>query len=415
MDAKIIRRFPSGVVTPPPSKSLAHRAVLCAALAAPGGESVILNVDLSQDIAATLSGAAALGAGWRREADGVAVFAARDKSDTVDCGESGSTLRFLLPLAALGDSEVAFNCRGRLPERPLGIYEELFAKSGAAISRHGERITVRGPLRPGVFSLPGGVSSQFVSGLLLALPLLGGDSEIRLTTPLESAPYVDMTIAVMNRFGVEIERPNPGCFKIKGGQIYHPENYRVEADYSQAAYFLGAAALGCNVALAGLPDESLQGDRMILDVLRDMGARIERRGGLVRVRAERLLAVEVDARDIPDLVPPIAALCCFCEGESRIVNAARLRLKESDRLRAISVGLKNLGADIKEREDGLVITGTGRLRGGEVDSCGDHRIAMSLALAAIGCDGPVTLTGAESVNKSYPAFWRDFEKEERNG
>jgi 3-phosphoshikimate 1-carboxyvinyltransferase len=252
------------------------------------------------------------------------------------------------------------------------------------------------------------VSSQFVSGLLLALPLLDGDSELRLTTPLESRRYVDMTIDVMRRFGVRVESGD-SLYTISGGQRYRSTSYRVEADYSQAAFFLAASALGRDVEVSGLAPDSLQGDSAILRVLREMGAEILWRDGTISVRAGRLCAVTVDAREIPDLVPPIAALCCFCEGASRVVNAGRLRLKESDRLQALSTELRKLGADIEESEESLSIRGAERLRGGVVDAWGDHRIAMSMAVAAIRCDGPVSLSGWRSVNKSYPGFWLDFE------
>jgi len=450
---KTIRRFPGGVVAPPPSKSLSHRAVICAALAAresgaigggiaqcgadngntdsngPNGrgrESVIYNLGASEDVEATLEGIKALGVCWERggtENACLRVFHRGGVPDTVsnrrggedepiDCAESGSTLRFLIPVFALEKREVCFSGRGRLLERPLDVYRTAFAEAGAELAKEPDRVRVRGPLRSGVFTIPGDVSSQFVSGLLFALPLLDGDSEIRLSSPLESRGYAELTVDVMERFGVRVQAPDEYRFLISGGQRYRPAEYEVEADYSQAAYFLAAAALGRDVWCSGLNPDSRQGDRAILRVLEEMGAGIVRKDDLVSVRARRLKAVNVDAREIPDLVPPIAALCCFCEGASRIENAGRLRLKESDRLKAMTSELSKLGASVIEKEDGLIIEGSGSLRGGRVDAWNDHRIAMSMALAAIRCEGPVELSGWRSVSKSYPGFWDDFERDE---
>ena len=404
---KAIKLFPRGIVTPPPSKSLSHRAVICAALA--GGGSEIKNLGQSEDIDATLNGVHALGLTGNERG------ASRGPGHTriVDCGESGSTLRFLIPIAALDGLPTIFKGRGRLLDRPLDAYADIFASAGATFRRVEDGILVRGPLRNGSYSLAGGVSSQFVSGLLFALPLLSGDSEIRLSTPLESGGYADMTVNVMRRFGVEASAEG-SVYTVKGGQRYRPASYTVEADYSQAAFFLAASALGCDVRVAGLDPNSIQGDRAILAILEEMGAVIAWDGPdggerAVSVRAGRMSPIVMDARDTPDLVPPVAVLCCFCDGVSGIVNAGRLRLKESDRLKALASELKKLGANVMESEDSLTITGGGGLRGGRVDAWGDHRVAMAMAVAAVRCDGPVYLSGANSVRKSYPGFWRDFE------
>jgi 3-phosphoshikimate 1-carboxyvinyltransferase len=329
----------------------------------------------------------------------------------INCVESGSTLRFLIPVAALSDRETVFKGKGRLLVRPMGAYDSVFAGTKTRFSHTQREIRVRGPLRGGLFRLPGDVSSQFVSGLLFALPLVEEDSEIRLESPLESRQYAEMTVDVMRRFGVEV---NVGeqSFKLRGGQRYEPSEYTMETDYSQAAYFLGAAALGLDVRCAGLREDSRQGDKAILRILWEMGATITREDGVVSVHAERLLPVTVDARENPDLIPPVAALCCYCEGTSRIVNAGRLRLKESDRLRALTEELGKLGARIKETADSLEIRGAPRLRGGRADAHHDHRIAMAVALAAIRCAEEVSLIGWHNVGKSYPNFWDDFEKKD---
>ncbi|MDR2296304.1 MAG: 3-phosphoshikimate 1-carboxyvinyltransferase [Clostridiales Family XIII bacterium] len=409
-EARVIKLFPSGVITPPPSKSLCHRAVICAALAR--GESTIRNVALSEDTEATLRGVASLGAEWRLS-DGVLRVrgGGERRADLINCVESGSTLRFLIPVAALSDRETVFKGKGRLLIRPMGAYSVAFAGTAVRFSHTKREIRIRGPLRGGLFRLPGDVSSQFVSGLLFALPLTEDDSEIRLESPLESRQYAEMTMDVMRRFGVEASA-DALAFRMRGGQRYRPSEYTVEADYSQAAYFLGAAALGLDVKCAGLNDKSKQGDKAILRILTEMGATITQKDGIVSVRAGRLSPVTVDARENPDLIPPVAALCCYCEGTSRIVNAGRLRLKESDRLRALAEELGALGARIKETRDTLVIEGARTLRGGRADAHHDHRIAMSVALAAIRCTEEVSLIGWHNVGKSYPDFWNDFEKEE---
>ncbi|MDR1192927.1 MAG: 3-phosphoshikimate 1-carboxyvinyltransferase [Peptococcaceae bacterium] len=415
--AKIIGRFPAGIVTVPPSKSLCHRAILCGALAA--GDSAIRGVVLSEDIRATLAGVGALGGSWRLAGDVLRLRGGQPATGgRIDCGESGSTLRFLIPLAGLSGRETVFTGRGRLLARPLGVYEALFADRGLAFAWDQREVRLRGPLRAGVYEVPGDISSQFVSGLLLALPLADGDSEIQLTTPLESRRYVDLTLDVTRAFGVTVEEKANG-YLIRGGQRYRPADYEVEGDYSQAAFFLAAGALGRDTLCAGLRPDSRQGDRAILSVLAAMGASVEWRDGLLGARpgrgdrGGRLKAVTVDAREIPDLVPPIAALCCFGEGTSRIINAGRLRFKESDRLAALVAALSGLGGRIGAGPDSLIIEGQPSLPGGRADAAGDHRIAMAVALAAIGCAGAVALEGWRSVDKSYPDFWRDFEKSEK--
>jgi 3-phosphoshikimate 1-carboxyvinyltransferase len=404
MSEMLIDKFPSGIITPPPSKSLSHRALICAALA--GGEAAIdriENMGVSQDISATRNAVLRVISG--------------ENGEPIDCGESGSTLRFLIPVAAALGAEWRMTGGGRLLERPLFVYEELFRESGSELLHDGNEIRFRGQLTAGRFALRGDVSSQFVSGLLLALPLLDGDSEIMLTTPLESSAYADMTISVMRFYGVSAEKTNGGYF-VSGRQRYRlpdsGECYRVEADYSQAAFFLGAAALGCDIAVSGLNPDSLQGDRRIIEILRDMGADVHIDGGLAWVGPEhpRLKGITLDISEIPDLAPPIAALAALAEGRTWIKNASRLRIKESDRISATVEMLGALGADVREEVDALELQGRERLRGGRSCAQNDHRIAMAAALAAIGCDNPVLLEGSEAVNKSYPDFWRDWKKSE---
>lgn len=400
-----------GSVAAPPSKSLAHRAIIAAALA--DGESRIHNIAQSADILATLRCMRALGAKCRVNAKtGTAVVAqkkARPKGPlTLDCGESGSTLRFLIPLALLHGAPVTFVGHGRLMQRPLGPYFEIFREKGIRAAAKDGSLTVEGSLPAGRYRLPGDVSSQFVSGLLFALPLLQGDSEIVLTSPLESKGYVDMTIEVLRQFGIRVENRGYRGIRIAGGQRYRAQDYTVEGDYSQAAFFLVAGALGCDVRCTGLRPDSLQGDKAILELIRQTGALVEQPAeGCFQARRTAVMhGIRADVREIPDLVPILAVLCAFCPGESRIEGAARLRIKESDRLSAITHELRQMGADITEGSDSLLIRGRDMLCACTTSAWNDHRIAMALAIAACRVEGEVLITGAqEAVKKSYPDFF----------
>jgi len=411
---RAVNGIKDGTITPPPSKSLTHRAFVCAALA--DGESRIDNALYSGDTSATMDCLSALGA--RFTADGGSLkatggFRAPETDKPLDCGSSASALRFLIPVASAFDKPVAFKCSEQLYRRPLGPYAGLIGQDlSIAASGDGPAfgfITTKGGMKSGKYHMPGDVSSQFISGLMFALPLLDGDSEIVLTTGLESKPYVDMTVDVLARFGITINAAGNGAFFIKGGQRYRPACYAVENDYSQAAFFLCAAALGAGVKCNALNPEGAQGDKYILNILKQAGANVGfGANGIVSVTGSNLKAIEADARQIPDLIPPVTVLCCFCEGTSRVINAGRLRLKESDRLRALASEFGRLGAKIKENADSLEITGVKQLKGGYADSHGDHRIAMALAAAAVRCESPVVINGWECVDKSYPQFWDHF-------
>ncbi len=392
----------TGAITPPPSKSQAHRLLIAAALAE--GTSHISNVAFSQDITATLECMKALGA--QAEADGSAVTLTGIGSRRtpyspcmcgaihLDCGESGSTLRFLIPVALAVAGGAFFTGRGRLLARPQKPYADLFAEKGIFFAHEAQAITAGGVLTPGSYELPGDVSSQFVTGLLYALPLLDGDSEIVLTTPLESRGYVDMTLLALEAFGVHAEETERG-YHIPGGQVYRCSDLAVESDYSQAGFYYAAKGLGNEIEILGLNANSAQGDRCIVPYYEQLCGTGD---------------VELDVSQCPDLVPALAAHAALRAGETtRIVNAARLRIKESDRLAAVTAELNKLGARVEEHPDSLTIRGVDTLHGGTVDAHNDHRIAMMLAVAATRADGPVTITGAESVKKSYPNFWEDYE------
>ena len=369
-----------GAITPPPSKSQAHRLLIAAALA--DGESRIEHLADSQDIQATRRCMAAL------KAPG-------EDLPVLDCGESGSTLRFLIPVALALRGGGRFTGRGRLMERPQKPYFDLFDEKGIAYRQEDGVLTVQGRLTPGTFALPGDVSSQFVTGLLYALPLLEGDSRITLTTPLESRGYVDMTLEALERFGIRAECPDGRTLRVPGGQTYRPCRAAVESDYSQAAFYYAANGLGGQVEILGLNPRSAQGDRCIVPYHMQLCGPGE---------------AELDVSQCPDLVPPLAAHAALRQGITRIVNAARLRIKESDRLTAVTQVLTALGADVVEGADRLTITGQpeGLAGGVTVDSHNDHRIAMMAAIAATRCRRSVTIAGAECVAKSYPDFWKDY-------
>ena len=391
-----------GTLTPPPSKSAAHRLLIAAALA---GEGRVRGLSLSADMEATLRAVRGLGVSVRLDGD-AACFAPAPPSSSpsplpVDCGESGSTLRFLIPLYAARGIPAVFTGHGRLPERPLGVYADCLPPHGVTLSAaSGLPLTVTG-------RLPGDVSSQFITGLLFALPLCREDSRIRLTTPLESAGYVDMTLQVLRQAGIRVEPLEDGWF-IPGSQTYRPLDTAVESDWSQAAFLLAAGALGGEVTLTGLNPASAQGDREALSLFRRFGAAVEEAPGRIVCRKAPLHGIDIDAAQIPDLVPVLAVTAALADGVTHITGAARLRLKESDRLAAVADGIRRLGGRVEEGPDSLTITGVSRLAGGRAEGYNDHRIVMALSMAALGCEAPVTVTDAQSVAKSWPAFFEDY-------
>ena len=429
-----VLHFPrlNGSVRAPSSKSEAHRALIVAALAGLYGAGYHIRrvrcTDLNQDIEATVRCLSALGAGISREGEDFVVtpIARIPEQAKLDCGESGSTLRFLLPVCcALGSVEgapegftVSLVGHGRLPERPLSpLYEELVAH-GAILSPMGSNpLVVQGKLTAGDYAVDGGVSSQFISGLLFALPLLGGDSTLSVTGKIESVPYIHMTTDAISRVTGAVGGDLPR-YSIAGTDS-HPmipiENCAslVGGDWSGAAFYLTAGVLcgeGNSVTLTGLDLGSRQGDKAIVEVLRSMGGDVRKTEYGLTAFSSKLHGVRIDATQIPDLVPILAVAASVADGETVIFGASRLRLKESDRLKTVSDMISDLGGDITETTDGLIIRGVAALRGGTVDAAGDHRIAMSGAVAATVCHGDVTVIGAESVAKSYPAFWDEFER-----
>lgn len=405
-----------GNIKIPPSKSLCHRAIICAALCEK--ESIIENFIMSEDMSATIGGMMVLGANIEQikdrhnETKALKISGSYNKTgEYIDCIESGSTIRFLIPLALLDDNKITFTGSGKLTTRPLGPYKEIFENNNIKYIYENDELplTVEGILKNGEYSLKGNISSQFITGLLFTLPLLNGDSKIIITTELESKGYVDLTIDMLKKYGIKIENKNYREFLVKGNQKYINQDYTVEGDFSQAAFWIVAGIIGNGIECKNLNLQSLQGDKVILDIVRAMGGRIESDEDIVKVYKSETKGDIIDVSQCPDLVPILAVLASLSKGKTSIINAARVRIKESDRLKAISNELKKLGADIEELEDGLIINGVEKLTGGEVDSWNDHRIAMALAVASIRCENPVIISNAEAVKKSYPGFWKDFE------
>ena len=411
MNVRITKPVQGGSVRAIASKSGAHRLLICAALA--DAETFITCSDRSEDIDATARCVQTLGAEVRYERDGFAVtpLNGRDAEQyALDCGESGSTLRFMLPVCGALGLRAAFYMGGRLPERPLSpLYGEM-AAHGCTLSEPGKSpLLCDGQLNSGLFTLPGNVSSQFISGLLFALPCLAGDSVIKVTGVLESRPYLDMTLDALRLYGITV-REDDRVFRIPGGQIFRsPQNINVEGDWSNAAFWLSAGAIGKGaVACGGLNINSRQGDRAVAVLLERFGAGVVYAEDVITVSPGNLRGIDIDASNTPDLVPVLAAVAAVAQGKTVIRNAGRLRLKESDRLRAIAASLSGLGADITETEDGLAVIGKNQLAGGQTKSFGDHRIAMVAAVVSAVCEAPVEIKGAEAVNKSYPGFFYDF-------
>lgn len=394
------------------SKSHAQRALLCAALA--DRPTTYVCGALPQDVEAMLRCLSALGAEVTHGQNAVTVRPPElPRGDiTLDCGESGATLRFLLPVAAALGVSAEFVLHGRLAERPIDTLLSLLNANGCTAVKTGERITCEGRLRSGVFALPGNISSQYVSGLLFALPLMPGNSEIRLTSAPESEGYIAMTLEMLERFSVRVTKTASGWY-IPGGQQYHScGRITAEGDWSAASMFFCAGAFSAPVVYEGLPDATMQPDRRLPELLREFGAEVSFDGILWHVNPARLRGICIDAGGTPDLVPALALTATAAEGETRIFGAARLRYKESDRLRSICEVLTRLGASVRQTDDGLCIVGS-PLSGGEVDPQNDHRIAMLTGVASARCAQSVSVRRSECAAKSYPDFWRDLKQNSR--
>ena len=402
-------RTVGGNIAAPPSKSMAHRAVLCAALAK--GTSHLHHLAFSKDISATLGAAGRLCARVTTgENDAVVEGLGRflPVDAPVDCCESGSTLRFLIPLASLTGQEVTFTGRGRLMERPQSVYKTLYQQQGLRFEQGADRLTVEGALTPGEYELAGNVSSQFISGLLFALPLLDGDSTLHLIPPVESRSYIDMTRAVQAAFGVTSRWLDGNTLALPGRQHYHPCDHAVEGDYSQAAFPAVLGAVCGGVTVTGLRPDTLQGDAVILDLLHRCGAQFTRDGDAVIFAKAPLHGVDIDLADCPDLGPVLMVLGLLCEGTTVIRNAERLRLKESDRIAAMEAELRACGGVLESEGGTITVHGCAEhlhAPEGILHGHNDHRVVMSLAVLSAAAGLPLTVDDAEAIQKSWPNFF----------
>ena len=407
-----IKLFPAkinGKINIPPSKSLSHRALICASLSK--GKSVISNILLSEDIKATINALEHLGAKFEIRKSKVIVTGVnllKYDNNPIHCNESGSTLRFMIPIFSLTNKEVLFVGEKSLIKRPQTIYKQIFDDDGNTFIKTDNKIVVNGSIKSKEYFIDGTVSSQFFSGLMFSLPLLKGDSTIRVNGILESKSYINLTIKILEEFGITIREIENGYF-IPGNQTYKPSNYRVEGDYSQAAFFLVGGIINGPIEIDDLNYESIQGDKAIIDIITNMNGRtIFTENGFIAIKSDTA-GTTIDISDCPDLGPIVALLGCLSNGATTITNISRLRLKESDRVNSTVSTLNALGANIVVKDEKIIIHGKQLLQGGvTVDSYNDHRIAMMVAIAALRCKKEVVLTNSNAVNKSYPHFFEDY-------
>lgn len=397
----------SGEVTVPPSKSAAHRNIICAALT--NGESVISPACHSEDIDATISCVTALGAQIKEKNNsfyitGIDRNEIKNKAVTLDCSESGSTLRFMLPLAAALGANATFIGHGRLPDRPIDALTDILNENGVECSSNSLPLTISGILSPNEYKISGNISSQYLTGLLFAIALNGGSAT--LTTELQSSGYVDLTTRIMSDFGVQITK-NANIYTAKGN--FSPINSWIEGDWSQACFFLSAAALGGKTVLNGLDLNSTQGDKSVIELYKSFGTEIKTEQSQIIAKGKNLNAIEINCSDIPDAVPALAIVAAMAEGTTVIRGGERLRFKETDRIKTVVDGLTAMGIKVEELPDGMIITG-GKAKGGKVYGTGDHRIVMAFSVLAAYAEGPTVIEGYKAINKSYPTFFEDFKR-----
>lgn len=388
----------SGEIKIPPSKSMAHRAIICASLSK--GISKITNIDYSNDIIATIKAMESLGTKFIKTEseliiDGTETFS--KKNSFIDCNESGSTLRFLVPISIVKENKVNIVGTGFLGKRPITTFYEIFDRQNIKYTYKEDvlDLNIDGQLKPDTFKIKGNISSQFISGLLFSLPLLEGDSVIEITTHLESKSYIDLTLSMLKTFGIEVLNENYEKFIVKGNQAYKPKDYEVEGDYSQGAFFYCANFIGNEIKIIGLDENSLQGDKQCVDIINEFFENNEKE-------------ITIDANNCPDIIPVVTVAASLRKGRTIIINAGRLRIKECDRLNAIATELNKIGGKIQELEDSLIIDGVENFTGGHVSSYDDHRIAMSMAIASTRCNKELIIDNKKCVAKSYPSFWEDF-------
>ena len=411
MDVIITPNKLSGSVVIPPSKSLSHRAIIAASLAK--GKSKISNVMYSNDIKATINAMRACGAKIEEYKDYLIIEGSDviRKESVIDANESGSTIRFMIPIALVSNEEITFVGKNHLVKRPLDTFLEIFDKQGIKYERGEDYLPLKGNgcLKSGQFTVRGDISSQFITGLLYALPLLDGDSVIHISTEMESKGYIDLTIDILKMFGIEIENRNYQEYYIKGNQKYKSCDYTIEGDYSQSAFFLVANALGADIKLLAMEEKSHQGDKKIINDMNDFGFSTKFINNELVIDKKNPHSAIIDFSQSPDLGPALTVLASLVPGKSEFINAGRLRIKECDRITCMKEEINKLGGNVEELPDGMIINGVNKLQGGVVDSHNDHRVAMSLAMATLKMDGELKILNASSVSKSFPNFWEVFE------
>ena len=417
MNVKIAPKILNGVINVPASKSEAHRILICAALA--DKPTKIYNLDknnLNDDIEATVNCLEALGAGFEFEDNYVIVrpidrMLACDKPPVLDCNESGSTLRFMLPVACALYNQVEFTGKGRLPERPLNDLLSVMKSHGVNFSNDKLPFVTHGRLNSGEFKIKGDVSSQYITGLLLTMPLLNNNNKIILTSSLKSADYVNITLKVLRDFNIEV-KASANVYEAAHKEFNSPESISVGADWSSAAFYLAAGALGCDVSVGGLDINSAQGDKKILELLKTFGADVCINEDKIKINFNKLIASQIDIDATPDLLPVLAVIAAYAQGETVFYNAARLRLKESDRIKSTCEMINALGGEAEERPDALIVRGSNfnKLSGGFVNGCNDHRIVMAAAIAAVNCEHEVIISDCGAVSKSYINFFEDYKR-----
>lgn len=400
-----------GEVVIPPSKSLSHRAIIAAGLSE--GKSIISNIMYSKDIIATINAMRALGAEITEYDNYLEIVGSKVKrvSDVIDANESGSTIRFMIPIAMTIKDKCTFIGKNNLCKRPLDSFFEIFEKQNIKYKRNEDYLPleVEGALKPGSYEIRGDISSQFITGLLYALPLLNGDSVINITTPMESKGYIDLTIDILKMFGIEVINDNYEKFIVKGNQKFVAHDYMVEGDFSQSAFFLVADMLGADIKLKAMNMNSNQGDKKILNDVEDFGGKLLYSDGLLSVSADNIKNTIIDFSQSPDLGPALTVLAALANGTTKFINASRLRIKECDRITCMKEEIEKLGGAIDELPDGMIIYGVDRLKGGIVNSHNDHRVVMALAMATLKMDGDLVIENCEAITKSFPNFFDVFE------
>ena len=409
MERSVEPSYVSGRVLAPPSKSMTQRIIAAAILAE--GQSLILNPSYCDDSLAAMSIAVSLGARVEPEADKMRITGSGElREKKLNCGESGLAIRMFSPIAALYPEEIIMTGSGSLKKRPMNMIGDALNQLGVkCITTDGYLpLVIQGPIKGSYCEIDGSMSSQLLTGLLMALPLSDNDSTIKVSN-LKSKPYIDMTIGVLRDFGIKISNEEYQLFRVPGRQKYFPGSYEVESDWSGGSFLLVAGAISGNITINGLRTGSFQSDMAILKALENAGAALKISDGQIEVSKSVLKAFEFDATESPDLFPPLVALASYCNGVTKLKGAARLLHKESDRATALSEEFGKMNINVELKDDYLFVTG-GKVKGTRVSSHDDHRIAMAAAVAALGATGPVYIRDSHCVAKSYPGFFDDLRK-----